>query len=144
MSLRKMASAVRARPSSKPLTGYEHKKPFAPPISTPFSKRNKHEWNEDRPPRMFCVTVKVLPVSSGTVQLTGSGDRTTICSGDLTRVGSGGDLMSVLPVSASASTSASLPSGASTFSLSSLLTSRASSWPGAAVLSCILTTMREP
>lgn len=42
--------------------------------------------------RTFCVTVKVLPVSSGTVQKTGSGERMmTICSGDFTRVGSGGD-----------------------------------------------------
>lgn len=39
------------------------------------------------------MTVKVLPVSRGTVQLTGSGERIMICSGDLTRVGSGGDLM---------------------------------------------------
>lgn len=37
--------------------------------------------------------MKVLPVSKGTVQLTGSGDRMMICSGDLTRVGSGGDLI---------------------------------------------------
>jgi hypothetical protein len=37
------------------------------------------------------VTVKVFPVSSGTVQLTGSGERIKICSGDLTLVGSGGD-----------------------------------------------------
>lgn len=45
------------------------------------------------PSRTFCVTVKVLPVSNGTVQKTGSGERMiTICSGDLTRVGSGGDL----------------------------------------------------
>lgn len=44
------------------------------------------------PLRTFCVTTNVLPVSSGTVQLTGSGDRMMICSGDLTRVGSGGDL----------------------------------------------------
>jgi len=38
------------------------------------------------------VTVKVFPVSRGTVQLTGSGERMSICSGDFTRVGSGGDL----------------------------------------------------
>lgn len=44
------------------------------------------------PSRTFCVTVNVFPVSRGTVQLTGSGDRIIICSGDLTRVGSGGDL----------------------------------------------------
>jgi len=40
----------------------------------------------------FWVTVKVFPVSRGTVQLTGSGERMSICSGDFTRVGSGGDL----------------------------------------------------
>ena len=53
------------------------------------------EWGRDAisPPRMFCVTVNVLPVSSGTVQLTGSGERTTNCSGDLTRVGSGSALI---------------------------------------------------
>jgi len=39
------------------------------------------------------VTVKVFPVSRGTVQLTGSGERMSICSGDFTRVGSGGDLI---------------------------------------------------
>lgn len=38
------------------------------------------------------MTVNVFPVSKGTVQLTGSGDFIIICSGDLTRVGSGGDL----------------------------------------------------
>lgn len=38
------------------------------------------------------MTVKVFPVSRGTVQLTGSGERMSICSGDFTRVGSGGDL----------------------------------------------------
>lgn len=43
------------------------------------------------PSRTFCVTVKVFPVSNGTVQLTGSGDLINICSGDLTLVGSGGD-----------------------------------------------------
>lgn len=37
------------------------------------------------------MTVNVLPVSKGTVQLTGSGERIIICSGDLTLVGSGGD-----------------------------------------------------
>lgn len=42
------------------------------------------------PSRTFCVTVKVLPVSRGTVQFTGSGDRMIICSGDFTLVGSGG------------------------------------------------------
>lgn len=42
-------------------------------------------------PCTFCVTVKVFPVSKGTVQFTGSGDRIIICSGDLTLVGSGGD-----------------------------------------------------
>lgn len=42
------------------------------------------------PSRTFCVTVKVLPVSRGTVQFTGSGERMIICSGDLTLVGSGG------------------------------------------------------
>lgn len=46
------------------------------------------------PSRIFCVTVNVFPVSKGTVQLTGSGDRISNCSGDLTRVGSGGDLIS--------------------------------------------------
>lgn len=46
------------------------------------------------PSFIFCVTVKILPVSSGTVQFTGSGDRIMICSGDFTRVGSGGDLTS--------------------------------------------------
>ncbi|KNC30547.1 hypothetical protein FF38_05573 [Lucilia cuprina] len=44
------------------------------------------------PSLTFCVTVKVFPVSKGTVQLTGSGERIIICSGLLTRVGSGGDL----------------------------------------------------
>lgn len=44
------------------------------------------------PSLTFWVTVNVFPVSNGTVQLTGSGDRIIICSGDLTRVGSGGDL----------------------------------------------------
>lgn len=44
------------------------------------------------PFRIFCVTVNVLPVSKGTIQFTGSGERIIICSGDLTRVGSGGDL----------------------------------------------------
>lgn len=44
------------------------------------------------PFRTFWVTTNVLPVSSGTVQFTGSGDRMIICSGDFTRVGSGGDL----------------------------------------------------
>lgn len=39
------------------------------------------------------MTVNVLPVSNGTVQLTGSGERIKICSGDLTRVGSGGDFI---------------------------------------------------
>ena len=39
------------------------------------------------------MTVKVFPVSRGTVQLTGSGERMSICSGDFTRVGSGGDLI---------------------------------------------------
>ena len=39
----------------------------------------------------LCVTEKVFPVSRGTVQLIGSGERTDP-SGDLTRVGSGGDL----------------------------------------------------
>lgn len=43
------------------------------------------------PSLTFCVTVNVLPVSKGTVQLTGSGERIIICSGDLTLVGSGGD-----------------------------------------------------
>lgn len=38
------------------------------------------------------MTVNVFPVSSGTVQFTGSGERIIICSGLLTRVGSGGDL----------------------------------------------------
>lgn len=38
------------------------------------------------------MTVKVFPVSNGTVQLTGSGERINICSGDFTLVGSGGDL----------------------------------------------------
>lgn len=42
------------------------------------------------PSRTFCVTVKVLPVSRGTVQFTGSGERMIICSGDFTLVGSGG------------------------------------------------------
>lgn len=63
------------------------------------------EWEENRqwnvripgwyrlPSRIFCVTVNVLPVSSGTVQLTGSGERISNCSGDLTLVGSGGDLI---------------------------------------------------
>ena len=36
-------------------------------------------------------TWNVLPVSRGTVQLMGSGDLIINCSGDLTRVGSGGD-----------------------------------------------------
>lgn len=49
---------------------------------------NEHER---LPSRTFCVTVNVLPVSNGTIQLTGSGERIIICSGDLTRVGSGGD-----------------------------------------------------
>lgn len=54
------------------------------------------EWGRDpSPPRMFCVTVKHLPVSNGTVQLTGSGERTTDISGDLTRVGSASALISV-------------------------------------------------
>lgn len=44
------------------------------------------------PSLTFCVTVNVLPVSKGTVQLTGSGERIIICSGDFTLVGSGGDL----------------------------------------------------
>lgn len=34
--------------------------------------------------------MNVLPVSNGTVQLTGSGERMIICSGDFTLVGSGG------------------------------------------------------
>lgn len=42
------------------------------------------------PSRTFCVTVNVLPVSRGTVQFTGSGERMIICSGDFTLVGSGG------------------------------------------------------
>lgn len=46
----------------------------------------------DLPSRTFWVTVNVFPVSKGTVQLTGSGERIKICSGDLTLVGSGGDL----------------------------------------------------
>lgn len=45
------------------------------------------------PSRTFWVTVKVFPVSNGTVQLTGSGERIKICSGDFTRVGSGGDFI---------------------------------------------------
>lgn len=36
------------------------------------------------------MTVNVLPVSRGTVQFTGSGERMIICSGDFTLVGSGG------------------------------------------------------
>lgn len=36
------------------------------------------------------MTVNVFPVSNGTVQLTGSGERMIICSGDFTLVGSGG------------------------------------------------------
>lgn len=36
------------------------------------------------------MTVNVFPVSSGTVQFTGSGERMIICSGDFTLVGSGG------------------------------------------------------
>lgn len=42
------------------------------------------------PSLTFWVTVKVFPVSRGTVQFTGSGDRMIICSGDFTLVGSGG------------------------------------------------------
>ena len=54
------------------------------------------ELNKRRriPSRIFWVTVNVLPVSSGTVQLTESGERTTICSGDFTRVGSARALIS--------------------------------------------------
>lgn len=37
--------------------------------------------------------MNVLPVSNGTVQLTGSGERIKICSGDFTLVGSGGDFI---------------------------------------------------
>lgn len=44
----------------------------------------------DLPSRTFCVTVNVFPVSRGTVQFTGSGERMIICSGDFTLVGSGG------------------------------------------------------
>ena len=44
--------------------------------------------------RTHWVTWNVLPVSRGTVQLMGSGDRIINCSGDLTRVGSGGDYRS--------------------------------------------------
>lgn len=54
-------------------------------LPTPHMRQNL-------PVRTFCVTVNVLPVSNGTIQLTGSGERINICSGDLTRVGSGGDL----------------------------------------------------
>lgn len=42
------------------------------------------------PSLTFWVTVNVFPVSNGTVQFTGSGERIIICSGDFTRVGSGG------------------------------------------------------
>ena len=41
--------------------------------------------------RTLCVTENVFLVSSGTVQLMGSGDLMHSCSGDFTRVGSGGD-----------------------------------------------------
>ena len=44
------------------------------------------------PSRTLCVTENVFPVSSGTVQFIGSGDRTMPSVGDFTRVGSGGDL----------------------------------------------------
>ena len=44
------------------------------------------------PSRTLCVTENVLPVSRGTVQFIGSGERTMTSVGDLTRVGSGGDL----------------------------------------------------
>jgi hypothetical protein len=64
------------------------------------------------------VTVKVFPVSRGTVQLTGSGERMSICSGDFTRVGSGGDL-----------TNAGSTSGSSLFGCCS---ESCSSSPGAA------------
>uniref|UniRef100_A0A182J7R4 Uncharacterized protein n=1 Tax=Anopheles atroparvus TaxID=41427 RepID=A0A182J7R4_ANOAO len=60
-------------------------------VSANFEMRGS--WNGFPPSRTFCVTVNVLPVSRGTVQLTGSGERMMICSGDLTRVGSGGDLI---------------------------------------------------
>ena len=49
--------------------------------------------NTDSPlSRTLCVTEKVFLVSRGTVQLMGSGERMSSCSGDFTRVGSGGDL----------------------------------------------------
>ena len=54
-------------------------------------KLSNHIFHQEfLPSRTFCVTVKVLPVSRGTVQFTGSGERMIICSGDFTLVGSGG------------------------------------------------------
>ena len=50
-------------------------------ISVPHSPESLTHW----------VTWNVLPVSKGTVQLIGSGDLIISCSGDRTRVGSGGD-----------------------------------------------------
>ena len=47
-------------------------------------------------PNFLLNTWNVFPVSSGTVQLMGSGDLIISCSGDLTRVGSGGDWNSKL------------------------------------------------
>jgi len=46
----------------------------------------------ESPSRTLCVTENVFPVSRGTVQFIGSGERTMTSVGDLTRVGSGGDL----------------------------------------------------
>lgn len=66
---------------------------MSPKSRNSSSIENPQKTNCYQPSLTFCVTVKVLPVSNGTVQLTGSGDLIKICSGDLTLVGSGGDLM---------------------------------------------------